>query len=144
MENEIATDQDDNFVSVHSENAEMSEAIEQAKASIGQFFQAFLSFDPKYSHFALKVRFEESGKGEHIWLTDLDFKTKPTTGVVGNEPRIKSLSYMERVPFTDEQISDWMYMENENLVGGFTSKVLLRTQSKEGGLMGLLRRRFKM
>jgi len=122
----------------------MAAAIEEAKASIGQFFQAFYSSDPKYSHFTLKARFEESGKGEHIWLTDLDFTTTPATGVVGNEPRIKSLTYLERVPFTDEQISDWMYTENEELVGAFTSRVLLRAQSKKRGLMGLLRRWFKM
>jgi len=135
---------DDEIVPIDGDNAEMSEAIAQARASIGQFFKAFLSFDPKYSEFLLEVRFEDAPEAEHIWLADLDFKTTPSTGVIANEPGIGTVTYLERVPFLEEQISDWMYRENGKLVGAFTTRLLLRAKSKQSGLIGLLKRTLKM
>jgi uncharacterized protein YegJ (DUF2314 family) len=64
--------------------------------------------------------------------------------VVANEPRIKGLSYMERVSFLPAQITDWMYMQDGKLVGGFTTRVLLRSQAKRGGLLGRLKHKLHM
>lgn len=134
----------DEIIPVAGCNEEMENAIDEARSSIGKFFSAFESPKPNQTSFLIKARFEEADSSEHIWLADLDFNTQPATGVVANEPDIKTLTYMERVPFLPDQISDWMYMENGQLVGGFTTKVLLRAKSKLGGLPGLLKHPFKM
>jgi len=133
-----------NVVTVASENEEMEDAIHEARASINIFFTAFKNPQPNQTSFLIKARFEEGDAVEHIWLADLDFRQHPATGVIANDPGIETLSYMQRVPFLPDQISDWMYMQDGQLVGGFTTKLLLRAQARQGGLQGLLKRRFKM
>lgn len=135
---------EDKIVSVAGCNEEMNDAIDRARSSIGKFFDAFENPKPNQTAFLIKAKFEDGETSEHIWLADLDFKTSPATGIVANEPGIKSLSYMERVKFLPDQITDWMYMEDGRLVGGFTTKVLLRASSKRGGLLSLLKHPFKM
>jgi len=133
-----------NVVTVATENEEMEDAIYQARATINTFFTAFKNPQPNQTSFLIKARFEDGECAEHIWLADLDFRQHPATGVVANDPGIKTLSYMERVPFLPDQISDWMYMQDGQLVGGYTTKLLLRAQARQGGLMGLLKRRLRM
>jgi uncharacterized protein YegJ (DUF2314 family) len=135
---------EDEIVPVAGCNEEMSEAIDRARSSIRDFLGAFENPKPNQTSFLIKARFEDNGSSEHIWLADLDFSTRPATGVVANEPDIRSLTYMERVPFLPDQVSDWMYMEDGKLVGGFTTRVLLRASSKRGGFMSLLKHSLKM
>src|ERR1700691_2997575 len=96
---------EDKIVSVAGCNEEMNDAIDQARSSIGEFFNAFENPQTNQSAFLIKARFEDGETSEHIWLADLDFTTQPATGIVANEPGIGSLSYMERVPFIPDQIS---------------------------------------
>jgi uncharacterized protein YegJ (DUF2314 family) len=135
---------EDEIVPVASANDDMLDAINDARASIGVFFTAFEDPRPSQTDFHIKARFDEGETSEHIWLSDLDFKTRPATGVVANEPGIGSVSYLERVPFLPDQISDWMYRDGEQLVGGYTTRVLLRAKAKPGGLLALLKRRLTM
>jgi uncharacterized protein YegJ (DUF2314 family) len=127
----------DVVVPVAGSNQDMGDAIDQARASIADFLAAFNNPQPGQTGFSIKARFEDDSTSEHIWLSDLDFTTRPATGVVANDPQIESVSYMERVPFLPDQISDWMYLEHGRLMGGFTTRVLLRA-SKRGGLLDLL------
>ena len=130
----------DRIVQVAGDDGPMLEAINQARASIGEFFKAFEHPKPNQSDFCIKARIGDGAVNEHIWLSDLDFKTAPATGVVSNEPGIRSVSYRQRIPFLPDQISDWMYREDGRLVGGFTTRLLLRTSAKPRGLLGLLER----
>lgn len=112
------------IVTVDGGDEEMLRAINAARQSLKQFLETF--FAPKLNQrsFLLKVAFHDQDRTEHIWLADLDLMSTPPTGVVANEPIISTISYMERVPFTAGEITDWMYYEDERLVGGFTTKVL--------------------
>lgn len=133
----------DIVVPVAGANQEMGDAIDQARASMQDFFKAFENPQPGQTGFSIKARFDDDSSSEHIWLADLDFSTRPATGLVANEPQIESVSYMERVPFLPDQITDWMYLEHGRLIGGFTTRVLLRA-SKRGGLLDLLTNPRKM
>ena len=134
---------EDETVSIPSDDGEMSDAINEAKASIGEFFKAFKNPAPNQTSFLIKARFENDITSEHIWLADLDFNTDPATGVVANEPSVSFLRYMQRVSFLPDQISDWMFYEDQRLVGAFTTKLLLRNEAKPESLMGFLRRKFR-
>jgi uncharacterized protein YegJ (DUF2314 family) len=72
------------------------------------------------------VCYSKGDRKEHIWLGDLDLSTLPGTGTVANETDFPGLAYMQRASFKPEQITDWMYFENDELVGGFTSRLLYR------------------
>jgi uncharacterized protein YegJ (DUF2314 family) len=83
-------------------------------------------FAPKSNQksFLLKVAFHDQDQTEHIWLADLDLMSSPPTGVVATEPNISTVEYMQRVLFVAGEITDWMYYEDERLVGGFTTTAL--------------------
>jgi uncharacterized protein YegJ (DUF2314 family) len=114
----------DEIVAVGGGNEEMLSAINTARQSLRQFLDAFFAPKANQKSFLLKVAFDDQDKTEHIWLADLDLMSSPPTGVVANEPGIRSLSFMQRVPFEAAMITDWMYYEDDCLVGGFTTRVL--------------------
>lgn len=128
---------EDQVVHVAGDNDEMMEAVNAARATITEFFEALKNPKPNRTDFFINATFEDGTRVEHLWLCDLDFESKPATGVVANEPEIGSVSYLERVPFLPDQISDWMYREDGRLVGAFTTKVLLRASTRPGGLTAL-------
>ncbi len=72
------------------------------------------------------MRYVAGERTEHIWLADLDLSTMPGTGTVANETDFPGLTYMQRASFKPDQITDWMYLEDDKLVGGYTTRVLLR------------------
>lgn len=117
-------DAPDEIVAVNGEDEEMLVAINKARHSVRQFLEAFFAPKPNQRHFLLKVAFADKDQTEHIWLADLNLSSTPPTGVVANEPRIRSVEYKQRVSFEFKLITDWMFYEDDCLVGGFTTRVL--------------------
>ncbi|QSB26253.1 YegJ family protein [Flavobacterium sp. CLA17] len=116
--------------SVENDDKEMSEAIEKANQTLTDF-NAVLS-NPKIDVKSLKVKFETSdGGGEHIWLTDIEYKNGRYSGILDNEPEyITEYKVGDKIEVDNSKISDWMYIENGKLFGGYTIK-LLRTRMTE-------------
>lgn len=102
----------------------MEAAIDEAKANVDKFFEAFFHPKPNQRNFLVKVVFDEGDKREHIWLADLDFPGETATGVIANEPNLPTLTFMQRVEFHLSYISDWMYIEDGYLIGGYTTRVI--------------------
>jgi uncharacterized protein YegJ (DUF2314 family) len=119
-------DDSDEIVTTSGDNEEMQLAINNARQSLKKFLEAYFAPKPNQRSFLLKVAFEEEGTIEHLWLADMDLHSSPLTGVVANEPRIQSLRFMQRVPFEAKLITDWMYYEDDCLIGAFTTRVLNR------------------
>jgi uncharacterized protein YegJ (DUF2314 family) len=97
-----------------------SEAITQARASFSEFLAAFHHPKPNQEFFAINACFNDGRAAEHLWLAELDFETTPPTGVVASQPRVISIGYLQRVPFLPAQIADWLFCEDDRIVGGFT------------------------
>lgn len=123
----MEADAPDEIVSVDGGDEEMLSAINKARQSVRQFLEAYFAPKPNQRSFLLKVNFEDQGQAEHIWLADLDLHSSPPTGVVANEPVNRGLRFMQRVTFDFKFITDWMYYEDDCLVGGFTTRVLQRS-----------------
>jgi len=120
----MENDSDNNLVPVDGGDQRMLEAINMARQSLKQFLETFFAPKPNQKSFLLKVAFNDQDQTEHIWLADLDLVSSPPTGVVANEPSISTVEFMQRVSFAAGEITDWMYYEDDRLVGGFTTKVL--------------------
>jgi uncharacterized protein YegJ (DUF2314 family) len=123
----IENDGPSKIMMVDGGDEEMNSAINEARQSVKQFLDAFFAPKANQRSFLLKVAFDDQGATEHIWLADLDLDSSPPTGVVANEPQIRGLSFMQRVPFEFKLITDWMYYEDDCLIGGFTTRVLRRS-----------------
>lgn len=102
----------------------MQTAIQCARETLRDFFDAFTARKANQTSFLLKVRFESQGKKEHIWVADINPSVFPLEATIANEPNLPGLVFMQRVSFHPSQITDWMYIEDGYLVGGFTTRVI--------------------
>lgn len=107
----------------------MQFAIDEARRTLRLFFDAFVAPKPNQQSFLLKVRFESQGMSEHIWVADVDASVSPMQATIANEPNLPGLKFMERTSFHFSQITDWMYLEDGYLVGGFTTQVIRAAMS---------------
>ncbi len=112
---------------------EMALATEEARATLQLFLDAFTAPKPNQSGFHLKVRFEVDGMTETVWLTALasltDSRRRPN-GVLANEGRLAGFTFGKRVGFLLNQVTDWTYMEDGQMVGGYTTKALLKMRAR--------------
>jgi uncharacterized protein YegJ (DUF2314 family) len=114
----------DPLESFSSDDAQMKAAIRTAKGSFGQFLEAYFEPTETQSAFLVKAAMIEGDQVEHIWIADLEITTGGARGVVANQPRLPSLKFMQTIEFELAQITDWMYIDDGYLVGGFTTRVI--------------------
>ncbi len=114
----------DRIISFTDSNKSMAFAIEQAQETLNVFFDAFLSPQDNQESFLLKVKFEDADNVEHIWVADIDSSTFPLQGTVANETNFPNIKFMQRVEFHPSRITDWMFIEDGFLVGGYTTQVI--------------------
>jgi uncharacterized protein YegJ (DUF2314 family) len=121
-----------NVQSVESSDREMNAAIAQARETLPEFIAAFQSPSPTQTYFGIKVEFP-FGDGtayEHLWISQLSYEAGQFTGVVGNEPvYLEGVKLGDTVIINNEDITDWMIIDNGRMLGGFTVYVLLRDSS---------------
>lgn len=122
-----------NVKNVVSDDAAMNAAIQRAQDTLPLFIKALQSPKPTQTYFSVKVRFpyDNAGSGEHMWLDDLSFAENQFEGVLANEPvYVHSLHMGDHVTVDISDVTDWMIIEDDHLLGGFTIHVL-RNQMTE-------------
>jgi uncharacterized protein YegJ (DUF2314 family) len=120
------------MVYVPAADAAMNGAIEKARSSLLGFRAALASPPSGSSGFAVKVGFPygNDASHEHIWLTEVEFSGDQVSGVVNNEPvDATQVRLGQKVTAPISAVSDWMYVDNGVLKGGFTVRVLLDRMS---------------
>jgi uncharacterized protein YegJ (DUF2314 family) len=127
------TGDDPPIVGVRAADAEMNAAIAHARDTLPTFWASFDAPKPTETGHALKVRFTGDGYVEHIWMTDVEkLPDGNYSGRFANEPSdLLGKDIGDQVEFKQADISDWMFMRNEKVVGGETIKALLKSMPKE-------------
>jgi len=111
----------------------MKRAVHQARRTVGVFIQALQHPGAGQHDFEVKKPFRQGDTVEHLWLSQVSFKGNRFHGYVDNRPRkIKGVKMGDRVSVNPNEISDWAFVENGRLVGGYTIRVLYSTLSPEG------------
>ena len=104
----------------------MNRAVAQAKATYSEFVLALEAEDPAILGLSVKKPFEAKEGYEHIWISDISWDGQAFSGTVGNEPvDVPGLTYGQAVTVTPEELSDWMYIRDGMLHGGYTLRVTL-------------------
>ncbi|MEJ2884298.1 YegJ family protein [Pedobacter sp. GR22-6] len=121
---------------ISGDDVAMNNAILTARKTITQFDSVLNSVNTSIDGVALKARFDTpTGDGEHIWLTDVKKIKGQYSGVIGNLPNsTQEVKIGDTVSISNDRISDWMYLQNGKLKGGFTIRVLrdqLSTEEKK-------------
>jgi len=111
------------------EQAKMEQAIERARKEIDTFIAALANPKPTQSHLSVKKPFSwkngDETNYEHIWLSDVTFKEGVFHGRVGNEPvDVKDVKLGDEAILKKSEASDWMFIEDGYLVGGYTIRIL--------------------
>jgi uncharacterized protein YegJ (DUF2314 family) len=125
------SDPTDPVMAVTESDQDINLAIGRARSTLDVFFKQLANQKPNQEGFLVKVRFSHGADVEHIWLADLAITNRQMHGVIASEPRLPGLSFMKSVSFKKDQITDWMYIEDKCLVGGFTTRVLRARMSPD-------------
>lgn len=113
------------YFTVTDKDAEMRSAVHQARATVDTFIAALQHPAARQHDFEVKKKFVQGDNVEHIWLSDVTYSGHRFHGYVDNHPRtIKGLKLGERVSVNPDEITDWAYIDNGKLVGGYTIRVL--------------------
>lgn len=121
----------DRTVPFEADDEGMEAAIDAAKLSFWKFLDAFLEPEEGQEAFLLKVVFLADDQVEHIWVADLEIDGVGFRGVVANEPTLPSLRFKQEVEFEPSRITDWMFIDNGKLVGGYTTRLIRERMSPE-------------
>jgi uncharacterized protein YegJ (DUF2314 family) len=118
---------------VGKDDAEINKAIEKAKQILDSFDYAFKNNSRVFTFFGLKKRFEENGNVEHIWIGNIQGEEDGKyVGVIDNMPeKIKSVKLGDTIEIDKKDISDWMYLKNSVLHGGYTIRLLRERMTED-------------
>ena len=127
------TGDDPPTVGVRSADEEMNAAIARARDTLPTFWASCDAPKPTETGHVLKVRLVVDAEVEHIWVSDVKKLSDDNySGRLANEPSdLLGKDIGDQVEFKQTDISDWMFMRNEKVVGGETIKVLLKSIPKE-------------
>jgi uncharacterized protein YegJ (DUF2314 family) len=103
---------------------------DEAQSGLSVFFRQLARAQAGESNFSVKYPFaadEGGGVGtEHIWLTGIHFKDGRYYGKLAGTPvHLSGLRRGDTVTFIADDITDWMYVKDGKIVGGFSIKYLL-------------------
>ncbi|WP_193702258.1 YegJ family protein [Flavobacterium haoranii] len=118
---------------IQSDDSEMNQAIENAKQTLDSFDFALNNNTRIFTFFGLKKRVIENGFVEHIWIGNIKkLDNENYIGIVDNLPeKIENIKLGDTVQINRKEISDWMYIKNSKLHGGFSIKLLRDRMTKE-------------
>ena len=111
---------------------EMSLAIEKARSTVDQFISALETPKSAQTNFSVKLPVVDGDKVEHMWVLPVRYQEDCFFGTINNEPdKVSTVKVGDEVSIAKNEISDWMYVDNGRLVGGFTLRVLRKHMSEE-------------
>jgi len=110
---------------VESDDDAMNQAIAKAKATYPEFVKALSVHDSAAMNGSVKLMFEAARSVEHLWVNKLYFADGKLFGVVNNTPLHEvNLKLGDTVEVDRNTVSDWMYVKNGKLQGGYTIRLL--------------------
>lgn len=103
----------------------MDRAVTKARESLGFFLAALKAQKPGTEAFEVKKCVIDGEKVEHVWVGDVTWDGKAFHGRVDNKPLdITNARLGQLVTVRPEDLTDWMFVRDGKLMGGFTTRVL--------------------
>jgi uncharacterized protein YegJ (DUF2314 family) len=118
---------------VTPEDRIFNSAITNARQTINELDKALESNNPSYTEFAVKKRFiTPDDGGEHMWVAGITLVNGTYKGFVNNDAeKTLEVKYGDTVIVRKDEITDWMYLDNNVLRGGYTIRAVRNRLSKE-------------
>jgi uncharacterized protein YegJ (DUF2314 family) len=118
---------------VTEEDEAMNLAIMKAKNTIAEFDKALESHNTAYVSFAVKKRYRTTASGgEHMWIGGIRVENGLYRGTVNNDAeQTTEVKYGDTVTVRKDEITDWMYLDNNVLKGGYTIRAIRNKMTKQ-------------
>lgn len=125
-------DDDPPVARVSGDDEEMNEAKQKAVETLEKFNTALENNKNDAVIFSLKVAFPAPDGDEHIWLSGITFEDGDYYGFVNNNPQVTDkVKLGDFIKIDREKISDWMYLDNGDVYGGYTLRLFRDRMSEE-------------
>jgi uncharacterized protein YegJ (DUF2314 family) len=109
------------YFQVTKDHAAMHRAVTEARKTVKKFIVALKHPAPGQQDFEVKKPFVQGDQVEHIWLSDVRLVGNHFEGQIDNQPRkVQGFKLGQLVSVKPKEISDWLYIDNGKLVGGYT------------------------
>lgn len=111
----------------------LDRAVAKAKQTYREMVDALANPQPQHTSHAVKKPFATpSGSTEHIWINDITWDGSVFRGTVNNDPvDTQEVRMGDEVTVTPAELSDWMYIDGNRIVGGYTVRALHYQSSPE-------------
>lgn len=117
---------------VQDNDKEMNQAVRNSRRTVNTFIAAVQKPTSTQRDFQVKKPFFQSGRCEHLWLSDVTYSGGLFHGKVDNRPRhLRGLKMGDAVSADPHEITDWAFVDKGRLVGGQTIRVLFSELSPE-------------
>ena len=112
-------------IAVEEDDPRILAAVEEARRRWPEFTAAFTHPSPGQQGFTVKARFADGDTVEFMWVEVTAITPATVTGIVGNEPNLlANVKLGDSAILAIDEIVDWLYVDGEEMVGGFSVKVL--------------------
>ena len=116
----------------NSIDAELDAAITQARDSLETFVEKISTPDPDRTFVALKVRFYPPDElPQDVWVDEVTYSNGVFRGNIGDDIPALKLEMGEKITINEEEILDWMIVEDGKLIGGYTIRLAIQRMSPE-------------
>jgi uncharacterized protein YegJ (DUF2314 family) len=113
------------LIHIDNDDPRMVAATEKARATAPEFAQALAAPKLNQEAFAVKMRVTDGKATDYMWISDLSFDGQLFRGRLGNTPdAVTGVKLGDELAVKPGQLSDWMYVEDGRLVGGYTLRVI--------------------
>jgi uncharacterized protein YegJ (DUF2314 family) len=127
-------DQPSTLTKFEKEDAGMNAAIEQARGTVETFITRVGQPATERDMVNVKIAMRtETGGSEHFWCDSVTYENGVFSANIANEPGSRLYKFGQRVEAKQRELSDWMFVENGKLVGGYTLRYMysLMPESKK-------------
>lgn len=115
----------ESVVHADQDDEEMNRAMRAAAASLDDFREALRGRPEGATRFEVKAKFHHGSAIEHMWLTSVRETGDGFSGTLINEPyRLDGYRVGQQLTVPASAVSDWAYVQEGLLVGGFTLRVM--------------------
>jgi uncharacterized protein YegJ (DUF2314 family) len=109
---------------------EITRIAEDARNTLSIFFRHVTGTGKGEHSFYVKYPFTVYDEGdvvtEQLWLSGIYFKNGAYYGKLANNPRyLHNMKAGDTVTFSADSVTDWMYIRNGKIIGGYSIKYLL-------------------
>jgi len=113
-------------------DSKLEAAIQQTRDTLDEFIAKITTPRADRTFVALKVRFYPPDEAsQDIWVDSVTYKNGVFRGDMGDDIPALKLEMGEKITIDEEDIVDWMIVEDGKLIGGYTIRLAVQRMSPE-------------